>query len=146
MHVIDPAASGLRTGHVTNNMATTDRELAANEARRDDDFRSAWERLALARAVAIEVVRYRADHGLTQRALANLLGVKQPQIARMESGEHLPGYDTLVVLSGRLGIEFNLSITPLDHDPTLLNSRMENAWTICHTGDQAVIRLAAVRR
>jgi hypothetical protein len=36
----------------------------------DPEFRAEWERTAVARAVAIRVVGYRAEHGLTQTQLA----------------------------------------------------------------------------
>lgn len=66
------------------------------EALRDEDFRREWERTALARAVAIRLVQYRAEHELSQRALAAKLGMKQPAIARLEAGDHTPSIETLV--------------------------------------------------
>lgn len=62
--------------------------------------RERWERTALARAVAIAVTRYRAAHGLSQRALAKQLGMPQPHIARLELGEHNPSVDMLQRLAG----------------------------------------------
>ncbi|MGH2460247.1 MAG: helix-turn-helix transcriptional regulator [Chloroflexota bacterium] len=46
--------------------------------------------MALARAVAIRLIGYRADRGLIQAQLAKVLGVKQPQVARLELGVHNP--------------------------------------------------------
>lgn len=82
------------------------------EALKNEDFRREWERTALARAVAIRLVEYRAEHGLSQRALAAKLGMKQPAIARLELGEHTPSIETLVRLSRGLGMRFRLDITP----------------------------------
>lgn len=81
-------------------------------ALRDEGFRSEWERTALARAVAIRLVQYRAEHELSQRALAAKLGMKQPAIARLEAGDHTPSIETLVRLSRGLGMRFRLDITP----------------------------------
>lgn len=39
-------------------------------------------RTALARRLAVEVAHYRAEHGLSQRQLAERLGVHQSDIAR----------------------------------------------------------------
>lgn len=78
----------------------------------DPEFRAQWERAALARAVAIAVVRYRTERGLSQRALAGLLGWKQPQVARLELGEHNPAIDTLLVLSRKLGLRFAFAVGP----------------------------------
>lgn len=41
-------------------------EQILEEDLKDPEFRAEWERTALARAVANEVVRYRIEHGLTQ--------------------------------------------------------------------------------
>jgi transcriptional regulator with XRE-family HTH domain len=82
------------------------------EELQDPEFRAEWERTALARAVALAVVRYRGDHGLSQRDLAERLGMKQPQVARLELGEVNPSMDTLMRVSGQLGIEFTIDVRP----------------------------------
>jgi transcriptional regulator with XRE-family HTH domain len=90
-------------------MKTND-ELIAEQLRADPEFRAHWERSALARAVAVAIVRYRAEHDLSQRDLAQRLGMKQPQVARLELGEVNPTMDTLMRISSRLGIEFTIDI------------------------------------
>ncbi len=75
-------------------------------------FRAEWERTAVARAVATRLVEYRAEHELSQTALARQLGMKQPAVARLEAGEHNPSFDTLARLSSALGIEFHIDVTP----------------------------------
>ena len=60
------------------------------EMLQDPEFRAEWERTALARAVAEAVIRYRAEHGLSQTALAGMLGWRQPVVARLEAAEHNP--------------------------------------------------------
>ena len=55
-----------------------------------------WERLALARMVAARLVGYRSDNGLSQRELAGRLGVSQPRVVELESGEKNPQGSTLV--------------------------------------------------
>jgi len=45
----------------------------------------------------------RLDAGLTQRALADLVGVEQPHIARWESGVHFPRVDRAVEIASALG-------------------------------------------
>jgi transcriptional regulator with XRE-family HTH domain len=88
----------------------TNEQLIAERLRGDPEFRRLWERTALARAVAVAVVRYRAEHDLSQRDLAQRLGMKQPQVARLELGEVNPSMDTLMRISSRLGIEFTIDI------------------------------------
>lgn len=122
---------------------TTHRQLVAEEMNTDAAFRQDWERLALARAVAAEVIRYRADHDLSQRDLARTLGIRQPQVARLENAEHNPSHDTLVMLSSRLGIEFNISIVPADKTPALLTKKGREDATACIRADDAVVRFNA---
>ena len=79
---------------------------------RDAEFHAEWERLASARAVAISLVGYRTDHGLTQTSLGRLLGMSQPAITRLEAGDHLPTLQTLPKLTEVLGLEILVTMTP----------------------------------
>jgi transcriptional regulator with XRE-family HTH domain len=92
-------------------MKTND-ELIAEQLRDDPKFRAEWERTALARAVAVAIVRYRAEHDLSQRQLAERLDMKQPQVARLELGEVNPRLETLMRVSSRLAIEFTIDVRP----------------------------------
>lgn len=125
---------------------TTHGQIVAEEVNTDAEFRQEWERLALARTVAAEVIRYRADHGLSQRGLARTLGIRQPQVARLENAEHNPSHDTLVMLASRLGFEFNISISPADKAPTLLTKKGREDATACIRADDAVVRFNARRQ
>lgn len=87
----------------------TDDEVM-EECLKDPEFRKEWERTTLARSVAIEVIRYRAEHGISQTELGRRLGMYQPAIARLEEGEHNPSIDMLRRLSQKLGIDFNINI------------------------------------
>lgn len=87
-------------------------ELLSEQLASDPEFAREWERTAVARAVAIEVVRYRAEHELTQTGLGRRLGMSQPQVARLESGEHNPSVETLIRLVRTLGIELALDFAP----------------------------------
>jgi len=71
------------------------------------------ERLALARAVGDAVIGYRINHGLSQRALATKLGVRQSHIARLEASQHNPSVETIQRLSEKLGLRFVLDVGPV---------------------------------
>ncbi len=90
---------------------TSDELISADEIHernmRDLDYRREHERTRVANDVAIKVIQYRADHGLSQAALARMLGMRQPNVARLESGEHEPSLSTLAKLSEAL--DLNLS-------------------------------------
>jgi DNA-binding XRE family transcriptional regulator len=89
----------------------TAEQIAAAELA-DPDIRREHERAALAHAVAMRVIGYRVEHGLTQTALARVLGMHQPAIARLEAGDHEPSLATLSRLARKLGVEFHIDITP----------------------------------
>lgn len=91
-------------------LQTHDQVLA--EELHDPEFRTEWERLTLARAVGRFLLRYRAAHSLSQRKLGSILGIRQPQVARLEAGAHDPSLNTLRLLSDRLGVEFLVDIGP----------------------------------
>ncbi len=101
------------------NLAIDWRELQEERFQQDPSARERWERTALARALAIAVIRYRAKHGLSQRALAKQLGMPQPHIARLELGEHNPSVDMLQRLAQGLGQCFVVAIAPADRAESL---------------------------
>jgi hypothetical protein len=47
--------------------------------------------------------------------------MKQPMVARLESGEHNPELKTLITISRRLGIEFMIDIAPATRLPRLVS-------------------------
>src|SRR6266571_1912512 len=79
---------------------------------KDPAVRDRWKRTALARAVALRLVAYRAEHELSQTALARLLEMKQPAVARLEGGDRNPTWETLARISRALGMEFVIDIVP----------------------------------
>jgi transcriptional regulator with XRE-family HTH domain len=106
--------------------------LVAEEQLRDPSFRAEWQRLAPAREFAATLLRYRAEHKLSQRALAERLGVSQPRIVKLESGEHNPEVDTIINAVRRLGIEFVLDVSPADREPLLVTARAQKQGAIAH--------------
>ncbi|MGH3405321.1 MAG: helix-turn-helix domain-containing protein [Streptosporangiaceae bacterium] len=78
----------------------------------DPEYRREYERTRLATDIAIKVIEYRADHGLSQTALGRNLGMSQPNVARLEAGEHLPSVDTLARLASVLGLDFSIDVKP----------------------------------
>jgi predicted transcriptional regulator len=82
------------------------------EALKNPAVRAEWDRTAVAREVASRVVRYRVEHGLSQAQLGAKLGVSQPYIARLESGDQSPTLATLARLAQRLDLEFHIDVTP----------------------------------
>ena len=88
------------------------KESREAQLRQDPAFRAYWERTALARAVALAVIGHRVKRGLTQTQLAAQLGVRQPQVARLEMGEHTPSLEMLQKLARALGLRFIVEVAP----------------------------------
>ncbi len=86
----------------------THRKVLEEDLARDLEFRREWERTALARDVSNFLVAYRAQHRLTQEELGRKVSMKQPAIARLESGEHTPNLATLERIARKLGVELHL--------------------------------------
>lgn len=68
-----------------------------------------------------KMIEAREEKGLSQRELAELTGMKQPAIARLESMKTTPQIDTLFKILNPLG--YTLSIVPLNNS----NSNGENS-------------------
>jgi transcriptional regulator with XRE-family HTH domain len=120
-------------------------ELIAEQLRTDPEFRAEWERTVLARAVAVAIVRYRAEHDLSQRDLAERLGIKQPQVARLELGEVNPGLETLMRISARLGIEFTIDVRPAGAPARNMTKRAQDRNLVGAFRTDAAELLVAVR-
>lgn len=60
-----------------------------------------------------ELTKARKEQGLTQRELETLSGVKQPVIARIESGNVTPNLNTLLKVLAPLGK--TLAVVPIDN-------------------------------
>lgn len=58
-----------------------------------------------------KMIEVREEKGLSQRQLAEICGVKQPAIARLESMKTTPQIDTLFKILNPLG--YTISIVPL---------------------------------
>lgn len=83
-------------------------EYMADETRVSDAER---EQINFQVALIGKMIEAREQKGLSQRELAELSGVKQPAIARMESMKSTPQIDTLFKILAPLG--YTLSITPI---------------------------------
>lgn len=81
-----------------------------NEQLKDASFR------AVARELepGYQVARLRIQHGLTQAQLANLVGTRQPSIARLESGEQKPSLSFLQRVAEALNARIEVRLVPVE--------------------------------
>lgn len=71
--------------------------------------------IEFAAALIGKLIEVREAKGLSQRELAEISGVKQPAIARLESMRSTPQIDTLFKILSPLG--YTLSIVPIRETP-----------------------------
>ena len=98
-------------------------ELVADEMASDPDFAAEWQRLALAREVAAELIRYRNENGL---------------------GERNPRIETLIDISRKTGLEFAIDIAPAAQQPKLVTKRMRDSRP-AHVHDDVSVVVASNR-
>lgn len=82
------------------------------EKLQDHDFAAEYNALNLQYSVAEQVMRLRGRSGLTQAALADLVGTKQSGISRLENGSTLPSLSFLVRVADSLGADLEIRLVP----------------------------------
>ena len=87
----------------------------------DEEFAEAYEQISGEMDFALELARRREELGFTQQQLAQLTGIKQPMIARIEGGQ-MPTAPTLqrLALGLKVGIVFTgagVFLTPIAGQP-----------------------------
>ena len=114
-------------------------ELLSAELAADPEFAAEWERLALARMVAVRLIRYRSDHDLSQRDLAERLGVSQPRVVELESGEKNPQIETLVKIAAAIDLEFAIDIAPVGQKPKLVGKTVKSSPAHIYAGASLLV-------
>jgi DNA-binding XRE family transcriptional regulator len=117
----------------------THEEILAERFEADPEFADEWERLALARMIAVQLIGYRADHGLSQRELAKRLGVSQPRVVELESGEKNPQIETLVKIAAATGAEFAIDIAPVGQEPKLVGKAVKDTPAHIYAGASLLV-------
>jgi DNA-binding XRE family transcriptional regulator len=117
----------------------TAEEVLAVALEADPELAAEWGRLALARMVAARLIAYRSENGLSQRELAKDLGVSQPRVVELESGEKNPQIETLVKIAATTGIEFAFDVVPVGQEPTLVRKAFKGAPAHVYAGGSVIV-------
>lgn len=62
--------------------------------------------------IAKEILNLRNQLGLTQRQFSEKVGIKQPQLARIETGKQLARLDTLEIIAEKCGYSVEVKLVP----------------------------------
>jgi DNA-binding XRE family transcriptional regulator len=124
--------------HWPKGIKTADEVLAA-ALDADPEFAAEWERLALARMVAARLIAYRSESRLSQRELAKRLGVSQPRVVELESGEKNPQIETLFKITAATGLEFAIDIAPVGQEPKLVRKAVTDTQAHVYAGASLLV-------
>lgn len=107
-----PVPAKPRTNNAVHHVGADVMDYLQDRERRDPELaalvRAEHDKLRLAQ----QIRALRESHGLSQVQLAELLGTRQPYIARIESGRMLPRIDMLSRLAAVLGLALKIEFVP----------------------------------
>ena len=82
------------------------------EQMKDPEFRAEWEALEPERQIIRAIIECREEKALTQKELAEVTGITQADISRLENGTANPSLRTLKLLAAGLGMNLKLEFIP----------------------------------
>ena len=90
-----------------------DHEEFLNKALKRKDFREAYENLEEEYTLVREMLAARARSGLTQEAVADLMGTTKSAVSRLEAaGKHAPSLTTLKKYAQAVGCHLEIKLVP----------------------------------
>ena len=83
-----------------------------DERMQDPEFKAEWDALAPERQIMRAIVEGREGRDLTQQQLAEVTGIAQADISRLENGTGNPSLRTLKRLAAGMGMALQLEFVP----------------------------------
>ena len=83
-----------------------------NEQLKDPVFQAEWEALEPERQIIRAIIEGRERRDLTQQQLAEITGIQQADISRLENGTGNPSPRTLKRLAAGMGMQLKLEFVP----------------------------------
>lgn len=84
-----------------------------NVRMQDENFRAEWENLEPERQIIRAIIDGREKQHLTQKELAELTGIAQADISRLENGTANPSLKTLKRLAAGMGATLKIEFEPV---------------------------------
>lgn len=88
----------------------SDLSTLLEEELKDPEFRKAWEETALEDQIKRMMIDARLERNMTQKQLAELSGIRQSNISRIENGACIPTLSTLSEIAAALGKKLCISM------------------------------------
>ena len=133
--------------HMTPTIAKrwlTREEAEATYFAEDSEARQLAYSSTIPATIGIAVLKYRYDYSLSQTAFGKLVGMSQPQVARLELGEHTPNFDTLLRITAATGLEISLTIGPTVEPRRAIPKELQRD-SVCDATDQVLISVREAR-
>ena len=83
-----------------------------NEQMKDPEFQAEWKAMEPERQIIRAIVEGREAKDLTQKQLAEVTGITQADISRLENGTANPSLRTLKRLAAGLGMDLKVEFRP----------------------------------
>ena len=90
-----------------------------NKQMENPDFKAEWEVLELEFQIIQAILNGRKEKNMTQKQLADITGINQADISRMETGNSNPSIQTLQRLAAGLGMMVKLEFVPMSQQHTI---------------------------
>lgn len=81
-----------------------------NEQMKNPDFAREYNALGPEYEIIRQIIKARAEQNITQKELANKIGIKQSNISRLESGNYNPSLDFLQKVAEGLGKQLHIEL------------------------------------
>ena len=90
-----------------------DHEAFLRRARKRRGFKAAYDALAVEYAIANQMLAARSRAGLTQEAVASLMGTSKSTVSRLESaGRHAPSLSSIKRYAEAVGCKVEIKLVP----------------------------------
>lgn len=83
-----------------------------NEQLKNPEFKEEWDELEPEYQIIKAMLNSRAERSMTQKQLAEITGIPQADISRLENGNANPSLRTLVRLADGMGMKLKLEFVP----------------------------------
>lgn len=83
-----------------------------NEQMKNPEFKKEWDALEPEYQIIKAMLDSRTERSITQKQLADITGIPQADISRLENGNANPSLSTLKRLAGGMGMKLKIEFVP----------------------------------
>lgn len=89
-----------------------------DEVLADAEVKAEYDKIKPEFDIAQQIIALRKQSGMNQRDFAQMIGIKQPQLARLESGKQIPKIETLTKIAREAGYSIEIHLIPNEPEST----------------------------